>query len=114
MTAGTAFAISRLQKKKIYCISPPRVNVSGMLELMCFDKTGTLTEEGLDLLGVRPAVNKEFLPEIPASDVASMEKQKQLQNLFYAMACCHSLSYVEEKLVGDPLELKIFEATKWV
>ena len=47
MTVGTVFAISRLKKKKIYCISPPRVNVSGRVNLMVFDKTGTLTEEGL-------------------------------------------------------------------
>jgi len=47
MTVGTVFAINRLKKKKIFCISPPRVNVSGRVNLMVFDKTGTLTEEGL-------------------------------------------------------------------
>lgn len=47
MTVGTAFAISRLKKRKIFCISPPRVNVSGRVNLMVFDKTGTLTEDGL-------------------------------------------------------------------
>jgi cation-transporting P-type ATPase 13A2 len=47
MTAGTAFAISRLRKNKIYCISPQRVNVSGRVNMMVFDKTGTLTEDGL-------------------------------------------------------------------
>jgi len=47
MTAGTAFAISRLKKKKIFCISPPRVNVAGRVNMMVFDKTGTLTEDGL-------------------------------------------------------------------
>lgn len=47
MTIGTVFAISRLKKKKIFCISPPRINVSGRVNLMVFDKTGTLTEDGL-------------------------------------------------------------------
>lgn len=47
MTIGTVFAINRLKKKKIFCISPPRVNVSGRVNLMVFDKTGTLTEDGL-------------------------------------------------------------------
>jgi P-type E1-E2 ATPase len=41
-----------LKKKQIYCISPPRINISGKLKLVCFDKTGTLTEDGLDLWGV--------------------------------------------------------------
>jgi len=53
MTAGTVFAIERLEKKKIYCISPPRVNVAGRVDLMVFDKTGTLTEEGLNVHGFR-------------------------------------------------------------
>jgi cation-transporting P-type ATPase 13A2 len=53
MTAGTAFAISRLRKQRIYCISPPRVNVSGRVNMMVFDKTGTLTEDGLQVYGFR-------------------------------------------------------------
>jgi len=53
MTVGTVFAISRLKKKKIYCISPPRINVSGRVNLMVFDKTGTLTEDGLQVFGFR-------------------------------------------------------------
>ena len=53
MTAGTAFAISRLKKKKIFCISPPRVNVAGRVNMMVFDKTGTLTEDGLQVYGFR-------------------------------------------------------------
>ena len=47
MTVGISFAISRLRKAQIFCISPPRVNVSGMIQIMVFDKTGTLTEDGL-------------------------------------------------------------------
>lgn len=57
MTAGTAFAISRLKKKQIFCISPPRVNVSGRVNLMVFDKTGTLTEDGLQVYGFRSTEN---------------------------------------------------------
>ena len=53
MTAGTAFAIRRLKQKKINCISPPRVNVCGRVNLMVFDKTGTLTEDGLTVFGFR-------------------------------------------------------------
>jgi cation-transporting ATPase 13A2 len=52
MTVGTVYAQSRLKKKSIYCISPPRINVGGKLKLICFDKTGTLTEDGLDIWGV--------------------------------------------------------------
>lgn len=47
MTFGTAYSLSRLRKLKIFCISPPRINVSGRVNMMVFDKTGTLTEDGL-------------------------------------------------------------------
>ena len=57
MTAGTAFALSRLKRRRIYCISPPRVNVSGRVNLMVFDKTGTLTEDGLTVFGFRGTEN---------------------------------------------------------
>lgn len=34
--------------------------------------------------------------------------------LFTAMTCCHSLIIVDGKLQGDPLDVKMFEATAWV
>lgn len=53
LSVGVSFAISRLKKSKIFCISPQRVNVTGMIQMMVFDKTGTLTEDGLELKGLR-------------------------------------------------------------
>ncbi len=47
MTAGIVFSLSRLKSKRIYCISPERINVAGRVNMMVFDKTGTLTEDGL-------------------------------------------------------------------
>ena len=53
MTIGTAFAISRLKKQQIFCISPPRVNVAGKISIFVFDKTGTLTDEGMNIYGIK-------------------------------------------------------------
>jgi len=55
MTAGILYSSNRLGKMKINCISPPRINVSGRVQIMVFDKTGTLTEDGLEVFGYRPA-----------------------------------------------------------
>jgi len=41
MTIGTSFALSRLKQRRVFCISPPRVNVAGRLNCIGFDKTGT-------------------------------------------------------------------------
>lgn len=43
MTVGTYYAQSRLKQKGIFCISPPRINVSGKLKLVCFDKVGQMS-----------------------------------------------------------------------
>jgi cation-transporting ATPase 13A3/4/5 len=53
MTIGTSFSLWRLRRKNIFCISPPRVNVSGRVNVMVLDKTGTLTEDGLQVYGFR-------------------------------------------------------------
>jgi cation-transporting ATPase 13A3/4/5 len=43
MTFGIIYAIEKLEKKKIFCISQNKVIDGGMIEFCCFDKTGTLT-----------------------------------------------------------------------
>lgn len=43
MTFGIIFALEKMKNKKIFCISPNKTIVGGMVDFMCFDKTGTLT-----------------------------------------------------------------------
>ena len=31
-----------------------------------------------------------------------------------ALASCHSITYINGELLGDPLDVKMFEATKWI
>ncbi|KIH88649.1 cation-transporting ATPase 13A3/4/5 [Sporothrix brasiliensis 5110] len=129
LTIGTNFAISRLRAKKIFCISPQRVNVGGKLDIMCFDKTGTLTEDGLDVLGVRVvdhAANRfgEVISKpsllVPARPAQQSAKRTAIATYddarraaLFTMATCHSLRSVDDELVGDPLDLKMFEFTNW-
>lgn len=124
LTIGTNFALSRLRKKQIFCISPQRVNVGGKLDVMCFDKTGTLTEEGLDVLGVRLVSRSTKRFEDLVAKAASLVRPSNYEttpdNLkdtsraaLFAMATCHSLRSVDGELVGDPLDLKMFEFTGW-
>ncbi|NWS20021.1 AT132 ATPase, partial [Pachyramphus minor] len=107
MTVGTIYAQNRLKKQGIFCISPPRINLCGKIRLVCFDKTGTLTEEGLDVWGVVPLENNQFLPIVhePWSLPAGP--------LLYALATCHSASLLRAQLVGDPVDLKMLESTGW-
>ncbi|XP_077862691.1 polyamine-transporting ATPase 13A3-like, partial [Saccoglossus kowalevskii] len=34
--------------------------------------------------------------------------------LLVSMTTCHSLTHIKEELTGDPLDVKMFEATKWI
>lgn len=116
MSIGTSFAISRLRKAMIYCISPSRVNVGGKVDVWVFDKTGTLTEEGLDVLGVRNVDRisgsfSELFPGVDDIPVIGVEDAKT--PMLHALATCHSLKLVDGQLMGDPLDLRMFEFTHW-
>ncbi|CBF77849.1 putative P-type ATPase [Aspergillus nidulans FGSC A4] len=120
LTIGTNFALSRLKGKKIFCISPQRVNVGGKLDVICFDKTGTLTEDGLDVLGIRVMTQHQRLSELipnaspkfitPSTHMACSETYDVIIRI---MATCHSLRAVDDELLGDPLDVKMFQFTGW-
>lgn len=128
LAIGTSFAISRLKKKQIFCISPQRVNVGGKLDIMCFDKTGTLTEDGLDILGVRVVSGEGRSPKRTFCETVSQSEQltalalqhgyqsngcNSYRSALFTMTTCHSLRSVDGELVGDPLDLKMFSFTGW-
>ncbi|KAF9915959.1 hypothetical protein BX616_004966 [Lobosporangium transversale] len=119
MSIGTSFAIARLRKSNIFCISPTRVNIGGKINCMCFDKTGTLTEDGLDVLGVQ-CVDIEtnmfgaMFVQVEELRSASDSMQDWPTSFLHAMATCHSVKSVGGELIGDPLDLKMFDFTRWV
>ncbi|NXG42908.1 AT132 ATPase, partial [Psilopogon haemacephalus] len=107
MTVGTIYAQNRLKKQGIFCISPPRINLSGKLRLVCFDKTGTLTEEGLDVWGVVPLENHHFMP------IVHEPRCLPAGPLLYSLATCHTVSLLRAQPIGDPVDLKMMESTGW-
>ncbi|WRT67812.1 uncharacterized protein IL334_004786 [Kwoniella shivajii] len=116
LTIGTTFAIERLRKSGIFCISPNRVNIGGKVNVVCFDKTGTLTEDGLDVLGVRTIDRQdqrfsELHSEI--QDVPTEGGSNGKTPLLYALATCHALKLIDGEVIGDPLDIKMFEYTGW-
>uniref|UniRef100_A0A8C1L0A1 ATPase 13A3 n=1 Tax=Cyprinus carpio TaxID=7962 RepID=A0A8C1L0A1_CYPCA len=110
MTAGIVYAQRRLRKVGIFSISPQRINICGQLNLVCFDKTGTLTEDGLDMWGIQRVEDGRFHHSEEKADDKSLVTTKFVS----CMAACHSLTKIEGQLSGDPLDLKMFEATGWV
>ncbi|EEP79196.1 P-type ATPase [Uncinocarpus reesii 1704] len=87
LTIGTNFALSRLKKQQIFCISPQRFS---------------------DLLADSHAILPYPLYERdPTIDYHSNAA------ILYTMATCHSLKIVDGELIGDPLDVKMFEFTNW-
>ncbi|KAG0284884.1 hypothetical protein BGZ96_010787 [Linnemannia gamsii] len=118
MSIGTSFAIARLKRSNIFCISPTRVNIGGKINCMCFDKTGTLTEDGLDVLGVQCPDSDtgkfgEMMSDVDEMHHAPTTTLEKCMALLFAMTTCHSVKSLNGELIGDPLDLKMFEFTQW-
>ena len=129
MSIGIAIALKRLKKKSIYCISPLRINVSGKIRTMVFDKTGTLTEDSLNLLGftaIHPDTSVprftafhhkcvNFQPYSMCSNYAEYLRFKNTptSRFLEAIGSCHSLTIVDGKFIGDPLEIELFMRSAW-
>ncbi|KAJ1023230.1 hypothetical protein NDA16_003383 [Ustilago loliicola] len=112
------FSIARLKRGQIFCLSPQRINVAGMVNMFVFDKTGTLTEEGLDVLGIRMVKDGKFTDLVQQEDQGQQDQQfsdekehsKDLE-LVEAMATAHDLNLLDGKPIGEPLEVKMLEWT---
>ena len=127
MSAGLVFAMSRLKKDQIYWISPHRINVAGRIKSIVFDKTGTLTEDSLRFKGVAVADNNEFENLIGNLDNLAKEESKRSlvcngvpdpdeirERWVQCMITCHAIAQVQERFIGDPLDIEMFLATKWI
>ena len=135
ISVGITYSLSRLKKKGVFCIQRDNVNKAGNVNILIFDKTGTLTEDHLDISGyVSVKINEnnefEFLPFTSSlkstSDTILEHFKKKLNEQNYknknkdllqyfteCSACCHCLTYVKDNLVGDPIDVKMFEALGW-
>ena len=134
LVIGVSMGISRLKDKKIMCIQRDRLNRSGEINILVFDKTGTLTEDHLDIKGfvtTKINENKKFefnkftescendskmiIEHFKRADKSFKNLNKDLLQYYVeCLACCHCLTYVKEKLIGDPIDVKMFESTGWV
>jgi len=75
-----------------------------------------LTEDGLDILGVRALDRRdgtrfgELLDNV--YDLPG-PMGRESATFLYALATCHQLKVVDGEVIGDPLDVKMFQFTKW-
>ena len=133
ITIGLEIASQRLKKRQIYSLFLEKINQAGRVKLCCFDKTGTLTQNLLQFRGILPIYNAEEDWDVKISeaelaeqfisfnpfynDMEEFERDNTISNvnknhiIYEIMACCHSLQLLEGELVGDPIEIQLFNQT---
>ena len=116
LIAGQVLATVRLSENGIFCVNPSRIAIAGKARVFCFDKTGTLTTDMLDFLGARPVIRKGGDDDpLALGDLwHPHESQRSFDpNFVHALASCHAVAKFGENLVGNQVEVKMFQATDW-
>ncbi|KAF0700986.1 Aste57867_8432 [Aphanomyces stellatus] len=108
LSVGVGYSLHRLQRQGIFCIDSPKINLAGHLTCFCFDKTGTLTTDTMVFQGV----------DVVTTDTASLAFSglQPLSQSSHAMqhgaGTCHGVTWSQGQLVGSPLEISLFHASK--
>ena len=137
LSLGMSYSLYRLKKYNIFCINRERITLLGTINTIVFDKTGTLTENFLDISGFIPTclnkksntfefidfcsdsqkylnIIKEYLV-VKKDNKSYYSKNKDLLKLYLeCLASCHCLSIINNKIIGDPIDVKMFENTEWI
>eukprot|EP01113_Clastostelium_recurvatum_P029917 TRINITY_DN3621_c0_g2_i1.p1 TRINITY_DN3621_c0_g2~~TRINITY_DN3621_c0_g2_i1.p1 ORF type:complete len:520 (-),score=137.05 TRINITY_DN3621_c0_g2_i1:49-1533(-) len=108
----------------IFCTEPFRIPFGGKVDVCCFDKTGTLTTDDLVMTGVAgldiceakdiKAAIKAGEPSTAADGQPLVTLPDNLPNMVnLVLAGCQSLVFLDNKLVGDPMETATLNAIQW-
>ena len=106
---STRISKNRLSKKSIRTTFQEKIKKIGRVKCLCFDKTGTLTELSFKVFGFLTVENRRFNPL--ASSKKELHFFSAAREFVEIMSCCHSLKMINERLIGDPLEMELFRNT---
>ena len=134
-----SIAQRRCKSQRIICINKDKINSAGKISVCVFDKTGTLTEDHLNIASFLPVsfyqtqngnIRIKFINEVTDVDKlakliyeyfkkkkASPENQSpknEISQLFVeCLACCQGATKVNGQLIGDPIDVEMFQSTGW-
>lgn len=102
-----------LAKNMIFCTEPYRIPYAGKLDICCFDKTGTLTTDSINAVGIAMPPSQSGANLVSEDGYTMLPVPQASMDASLVLAACHSLVYVDNELIGDPLELAALEAVEW-
>ncbi|KAL4483976.1 hypothetical protein ABPG72_013982 [Tetrahymena utriculariae] len=105
LSFGVSFSMRRLARRKIYCINHQKINICGIVRIICFDKTGTLTESLLSFKMVSAYEQGQFKEVSEAKDLSKIQR--------LIIGACHTLQNFNGQSVGDPLDQEMFNNSGW-
>eukprot|EP00002_Diphylleia_rotans_P031255 TRINITY_DN6487_c0_g1_i1.p1 TRINITY_DN6487_c0_g1~~TRINITY_DN6487_c0_g1_i1.p1 ORF type:complete len:1188 (+),score=202.34 TRINITY_DN6487_c0_g1_i1:53-3616(+) len=100
---NSLLALSRLG---VFCTEPFRIPYGGKVDICCFDKTGTLTSDQLSLKGLAVLGASASECKLIATDELPPSAERIIGG-------CHSLIQLDQKIVGDPMEMAALKAINW-
>ncbi|EPY50241.1 Ca2/Mn2 transporting P-type ATPase P5 type Cta5 [Schizosaccharomyces cryophilus OY26] len=104
LSIGIANAVYRLSQGCIFTSNPECISTAGNIDTFVFDKTGTITEENVQLSHSYVKDTQNNLEVAQNAHQFSMSKTL-ISNI---STCCQSLQIVDGNIIGDPLELALF------
>lgn len=98
-------SLMALTQFAIFCTEPFRIPFAGKVDVCCLDKTGTITEENLVVQGISGVTTDNPNQLLDCSSAP--------RETLIVLGACHSLALVDNKYVGDPMELAAFQHSPW-
>ena len=107
------YAILRIEKENINCLSHYQLNIAGTIRTIMFDKTGTITENELTLKNYIEYTDQGQMNLYNPSEFSILSEEYRI-----VIQACHSLFLrdmgpdKETEVDGDMLEIEMFKYSK--